>query len=137
MRLMGTIIVALLAFTMAIFPISVPQAAASAAHQHALVASDGHKHAHEHIVDGGHEHADVLASSSDDATLSASSDHDQGSQDCTGVVCCSMGVCHAFQVSENPSLSSPAGALIPMAMAGDEQVGGITAGSLDKPPRTV
>jgi hypothetical protein len=137
LRLLGTIIVALLAITMAIFPISVPQAVASAAHQHALVASIGHEHAHEHAVDGDHEHTEVLASPSNDAALSASSDHDQGSQDCTGVVCCSMGVCHAFQVSENPSLSSPAGALIPMAMAGDEQVGGITASGLDKPPRTV
>ena len=55
MRLMGTIIVALLAFTMAIFPISVPQAAASAGHRHAATVGAGHAHA---VLDGDHDHPD-------------------------------------------------------------------------------
>jgi len=136
LRLLGTLIVALLAFTMAIFPISVPRAAASTGHQHALYADAGHEHAHEHADVGDHDHGNVLTSSG--VTVAAYvSDHDGNSKDCTGVVCCSMGTCHAFQASEQPSLYSPAASQIPMAMAGDEQVGGITAGGLERPPRTV
>ncbi|MBM6595383.1 hypothetical protein [Microvirga pudoricolor] len=133
MRLMGTIIVALLAFTMAIFPISVPQAAASAGHQHAAMVGVAHEHGG---VDGDHEHADELASSLD-ATLDASADHDEGSQDCSGPVCCSMGTCHAFQAGVAPDVHSPTTSQTPPAMPGDEQIAGITVGGLDRPPRTV
>jgi ABC-type nickel/cobalt efflux system permease component RcnA len=136
LRLMGTLIVALLAITMAIFPISMPRAAASAGHQHAVVAGAGHEHVHDHAtVDRAHDHAD--AASHADVVSSASGDHDQDSHDCTGPVCCSMGTCHAFQDTAFPILSSPAVSHLPVAMPGDEQVGGITTGSLDKPPRTV
>jgi hypothetical protein len=129
---MGTIIVALLAFTMAIFPIAVPQAAASTGHPHAATAGTGHTHA---VLDGEHDHAHATASHGTD--LSASADHGQGAHDCSGPVCCSMGTCHAFQASVLPDLSSPAASTIPVALPGDEQVEGITAGGLDKPPRTV
>jgi hypothetical protein len=132
LRLMGTIIVALLAIIMAIFPISVPQAAASAGHRHAATADAGHAHA---VTDGDHGHAHEMASHGID--LSASTDHDEGSHDCSGPVCCSMGTCHAFQASVLPDLSSPAVATIPVALPGDEQVEGIVAGGLDKPPRTI
>ena len=133
MRLMGTIIVALLAITMAIIPISVPQAAASAGNHHAVMVDAGHEHAAD---DGDHEHADELALSHD-ATLGASTDHHQGSQDCSGPVCCSMSTCHAFQESAPPTVYSPAVSKISMAVVGDDQVGGITTGGLDRPPRTV
>ena len=133
MRLMGTIIVALLAITMAIFPITVPQAAASAGHQHAIMIDAGHEHT---AIDGEHEHVDELASS-DDTSLRASTDHQQGSKDCSGPVCCSMGTCHAAQVSAPASVYSPTVSQASMTMAGDEQVGGITTGGLDRPPRTV
>lgn len=136
LRLLGTLIVALLAFTMAIFPISMPQAAVSAGHQHAGVAGAGHKHVHDHAaVDGTHDHADVASHA--DAVSSASGDHERGSQDCSGPVCCSMGTCHAFQDTAFPILFSPAASNFPVAMPTDEQVGGITRGGLDKPPRTV
>ena len=130
---MGTIIVALLAITMAIFPISVPQAAAWAGHQHAAMAGPGHEHA---AVDGDHEHA-VELTSSHDVTLGDSTDHHQGSKECSGPVCCSMATCHAFQESAAPSVYSPTVSQAAMALAGDEQVGGITTGGLDRPPRTV
>lgn len=133
MRLMGTIIVALLAFTMAIFPISVPQAAASAGHPHAAMVGAVHEHA---AIDGDHGHVHEPASSHDIA-LDASADHGQGSHDCSGLVCCSMGTCHAFQAIALPDLFSPAASIVLVALPGDEQVDGITAGSLDKPPRTV
>jgi len=132
LRLMGTIIVALLAFTMAIFPISVPQAAASAGHPHAATVEAGHTHA---ACDGDHEHLGEVGPHGTD--LGAAADHGQGPQDCSGPVCCSMGTCHAFQASVLPDLSSPAASTIPVALPGDEQVEGITAGGLDKPPRTV
>jgi len=127
LRLLGTLVVALLAITMAIFPISMPRAAVSAGHHHAQVAGAGHKHVH--------EHADVA--SHDDVLASASGDHEQGSNDCSGPVCCSMGTCHAFQDTVLPILYSPAVSHLPMAMPGDDQLGGITADGLDKPPRTV
>lgn len=133
LRLMGTIIVALLAITMAIFPISVPQAAAHAAHQHLALADTGHEHP---TADADHEHAEVKASC--DATLSISGDRDHpGSEGCTGPTCCSMGACHAFQVSTPPSLYSPAVSDVTIVLTRDEQVEEITVGGLDRPPRTV
>ena len=133
MRLMGTIIVALLAITMAILPISVPQAAMAAVHGHAAAVDAGHDHA---SVDGDHEHAHVQTSSVDTASVDLD-DHDGNSDDCTGPVCCSMGTCHAVQVSAPSGVYSPNASRTPMIMVGDDQVGGITAGGLDKPPRTV
>ncbi|NBJ09438.1 hypothetical protein [Microvirga arsenatis] len=133
LRLMGTIIVALLAITMAIIPISMPQAAASAGNHHAVRVDAGHENA---AIAGDHEHADELAPSHD-AALDASADHHQGSQECSGPVCCSMSTCHAFQESAAPTVYSPTVSQVSMAMAGDEQVEGITTGGLDRPPRTV
>ena len=133
MRLMGTIIVALLAITMAILPISGPQGAAQAAHQHAAVATTGHAHAD---ADGDHSHADPQVSSDTEA-LGISGDHDSDARDCTGVMCCSMGTCHAFQITAPPYLYSPAVSQVSMAMTRDEQVEEITIGGLDRPPRTI
>jgi hypothetical protein len=128
---MGTIIVALLAITMAILPISVPQAAMAAAHGHATVVDTGHEHA---AVDGDHEHTDVPASSAAFADLS---DHDGGAEDCTGPICCSMATCHAIQVGAPPSVYSPNSSQASMAMTRDEQVEGIPTAGPDRPPRTV
>ncbi|ANY84751.1 hypothetical protein BB934_42155 (plasmid) [Microvirga ossetica] len=130
---MGTIIVALLAITMAILPISGPQGAAQAAHQHAAVALTGHAHGE---ADGDHSHAD-LQMSFDTGALGISGDHDPDTQDCTSVICCSMGTCHAFQIPALQNPHSPAVSQAPMAMPGDEQIAGITVGGLDRPPRTV
>jgi hypothetical protein len=127
---------------MAIFPISVPQAAASTGHVHAAMAA-GHPHAvtaragHTRAAfDGDHGHVHEPATSHDIA-LEASADHGQDPHECSGPVCCSMGTCHAFQAIALPDLFSPAASIVPMAFPGDEQVEGITAGGLDKPPRTV
>lgn len=133
MRLMSTIIVALLALTMAILPISTAQAVVPAAHGHAILVDAGHDHA---AVDGHHEHADVQASASD-TVLADFGTHDGSPEDCTGLICCSMGACHAFQTSAPPSLCSPTDAEAPMAMAGDEQVMSVVSGRIDRPPRTV
>ena len=133
MRLMGTIIVALLAITMAILPISGPQGAAQAAHQHTVLTATGHSHGE---ADGDHSHADQQVSF-DTGALAISDDHDPDIQDCTGVICCSMGTCHAFQIPTPQNLRSPAVSQVSMAMTRDEQVEEITIGGLDRPPRTV
>ncbi|MFC4172403.1 hypothetical protein ACFOYU_10065 [Microvirga sp. GCM10011540] len=133
MRLMGTIIVALLAITMAIFPISGPQAGAQAAHRHAAVAEAIHEHA---AAVGGHEHAAVTASCDVSAQTVAAESHPD-TQDCAGLICCSMGACHAFQASAPPSLYSPAVSEASKVLTRDEQVEEITVGGLDRPPRTV
>jgi hypothetical protein len=132
---MGTIIVVLLAITMAILPISMPQAAMAAAHGHTTAVDAGHDHEHASL-DGDPDHAHVQASSVDTASVDLD-DHDGNSDDCTGPVCCSMGTCHAVQASAPPDVYSPNASRTPMIMGGDEQVGGITAGGLDRPPRTV
>jgi len=135
LRLMGTIIVAMLAIIMAILPISMAQAAAptGAGHGHAMAVDAGHEHA---APEADHGHADVLAAQGD-IVVSDANHHDGNSQDCTGTVCCSMSACHAFQGSAPPSLYSPNASQISMATVGDDQVGGITTGGLDRPPRTV
>lgn len=133
MRLMGTIIVALLAITMAILPISVPQVAMAAAHGHATVVDTGHEHA---AVDRNHVHAHVVAASLDTAAINLGG-HDGDSHNCPGSVCCNMNTCHAVQASVPPSIYSPTVSQIHIAMSGDEQVGGITGSGLDRPPRTV
>ncbi|WP_262029846.1 hypothetical protein [Microvirga sp. Mcv34] len=133
MRLMGTIIVALLAITMAIFPISGPQAAAQAAHRHAAAAADVHEHADS---EGDHEHADTTASC-DASAWTVAADTNPDTQDCVGLICCSMGACHAFQASVAPSLYSPAVSEASTVLARDEQVEEITVGGLDRPPRTI
>ncbi len=130
---MGTIIVALLAITMAILPISGPQGAAQAAHQHVAVTTTGHAHGE---TDGNHSHADLQVSS-DTGALGISGDHDSDTHDCTGVICCSMGTCHAFQITAPPALYSPAVSRVSIAMSRDEQVEEITIGGLDRPPRTI
>ena len=133
MRLMGTIIVALLAITMAILPISGPQGAAQVAHQHAAVTTTGHTHGE---MDGNHSHADLQVSF-DTGALGISGDHDSDTHGCTGVICCSMGTCHAFQIAAPSYLYSPTVSQVSMVMTRDEQVEGITIGGLDRPPRTI
>lgn len=133
MRLMGTIIVALLAIALAIFPISMSQAAASMEHEHTATADTGHEHA---TLNGAHEHPDVIASC-DHVVASGCSDHDPGSHDPAGPNCCGMGMCHAFHLSVTPALNSPALSFAHISIAGDEQVVSVVSGRIDRPPRTV
>jgi hypothetical protein len=133
---MGTIIVALLAFTMAIFPISMPRAAASTVHVHAAQAA---KHAHD---DSAHSHhgKDARLGAPCHHGLGAAPGcdrHDGASHGQDGSNCCGGMGCHSFQVSAAPIISSPVASPTPLAIAGDEQVAGIVAGRLDRPPRTV
>jgi hypothetical protein len=121
---MGHIIAVLLAITMAIFPISVGQAAAVKGSEH-VVALDAH-----HPLD------EALATP-DGIVAGTCSDHHTGNHDGTSPGCCGIGICHAFQVSAAPAVYSPHRSAVLMALAGDEQVDGIVSGRLDRPPRTV
>lgn len=133
---MGTIIIALLALTMAIFPISMPGAAASTGHSHAAPSSGHTTHAGGH--DANHEasaHASVTCHERVAGTGCA--DHAQGAHDQGDQTCCGGVSCHSFQVSTAPVVASPLASPVPVAIAGDEQVTGIVAGRLERPPRTV
>jgi hypothetical protein len=130
---MGSIIVALLAITLAVFPISMPQAAASSGHEHAMAVSVEHNHA---VVDADHQHVDVLASC-DYTAASGCNDHASGPHDGTDPSCCGTGTCHAAETSLPPSLYSPLPSDAPMVMAGDGQVARVVSGRIDRPPRTV
>jgi len=135
LRLLGTIVAALLAITMAIFPVGMPQAAASTGHSHAALAA-GHSHA------GGsaphHDEAAGLQAVCHSSAVQSDCDrnpadpHDHGDANCCG----GLG-CHSFQVSSAPIISSPITSRILIAVAGDEQVSGIAPGRLDRPPRTM
>jgi hypothetical protein len=121
---MGPIIAVLLAITMAIFPISMPRAAALGGHDHAAVLEGDHGAAAEAV------HHDV--STGDDCL-----DHSGGSHDGSGLPCCGMGACHAFEMTVAPDVHSPVTSAVPLAIIGDEQVASVTPGRLDRPPRTV
>jgi hypothetical protein len=124
LRLMDHIIAVLLAITMAIFPISVGQAAAVKGSEHA-VALDAH-----------HTHDEALVTC-DSSVAATCSDHHTGNHDGTSPGCCGIGVCHAFQASAAPAVYSPHRSAVLMALTRDEQVDGIVSGRLDRPPRTV
>lgn len=124
LRLMRTVVAALLALCMAVFPVAMPQAAASKGHGHgsAVHAQDGHAHGsatHDHdIVE--HEHA-------------ASHDGDEESSS----ACCGTTTCHAFQISSLPTLGARLSLIGVVQVAYDHQVPGVFSGRLDRPPRTV
>jgi hypothetical protein len=123
LRLMGPIIAVLLAITMAIFPISMPRAAAPGVHGHALTL-ETHTH-------------DGVGLSCDHGASVTCGDHESANHDADSPSCCGMTVCHAFQISAAPDVLTPCMRVTSVSVSGDEQVGGITPGGLDRPPRTV
>ncbi len=136
MRLMGTIIVALLAFTMAIFPVSMPRAAASAGQVRTALAA-GHAHdASAHSHHGKDAWLTAACHHGLEAALGCDR-HDGASHGHDDSNCCGGLSCHSFQVSAAPIVSLTVASPTPLAIAGDEQVAGIVAGRLDRPPRTV
>jgi hypothetical protein len=124
LRLMGPLIAVLLAVTMAIFPISIPRAAALS----------GHGHAAEF---GTHTHDEAGISRDHESPAPCGDHHGSGKHDVGSPGCCGMGVCHAFQVSAAPDLLSPQVTAASIVLSADEQVRGVTPGSLDRPPRTI
>lgn len=129
---MRSVVAALLAVSMAIFPISIPQAAAvgspEVGHHHAATAEAPHGRAHASV--------DCKNVSVDGVTIAGECSPQQRADYATGQDCCNM-VCHFFQLSAAPAVAVPVGALVTLAMVGDEQVSGPSPSRLDRPPRTV
>lgn len=123
MRPMAPIIAVLLAITMAIFPIAMPRAAASADHRSTVTLDTHHSHGE----------ADVSCAR---ASVTCG-DHEGDGHEASGSGCCGMSVCHAFQVSAAPAILCRHVTMTSVTVARDEQVGGVTPGGLDKPPRTI
>jgi len=131
LRLSRAIIAALSMVSMAIFPISVPQAAAVKASHH------GAQAAHSHV----HDHAAAQACLDGDSGLigsDRSACHEHPGADGKGdTLCCGSIVCHVFQVSVAPGLYTPIARSISLAVAVDEQVPSAFLGRIERPPRTV
>jgi hypothetical protein len=135
LRLMGLIIAVLLAVTAGILVISTPHAAASGDQLAVAATVPGHDaaaHSHGDTVDVEHASAHDHASAQKDCGDPASGAH-SGS----GADCCGMGACHAVQALAAPMLHTPYASAVALAVAGDDQVGSIVPGGLDRPPRTV
>jgi hypothetical protein len=123
LRLMGPIIAVLLAITLAIFPISMRQAAALGSHEHHVGTSEIlHQDA---AAAGDHDHS---------ASCDTCGGHEPGSEHGKSSACCGMTVCHAFEVSTAP-LISPRYSASRAAWTRDEQVGDSLSGRIDRPPR--
>jgi hypothetical protein len=116
---------------MAIFPISMPQAAAAKVGHHETQA------AHSHV----HDHAAAQACDDGDAGLigsDRSACHERPDADGKGdTLCCGSIVCHVFQVSVAPGLYTPIARSISLSVAVDEQVPSAFLGRIERPPRTV
>lgn len=131
--LMRTIIAALLAVCMAIFPIAMPQAAALAGHSHQAVPVD---HTHEKLnLEQASVHCEDAAvgvtSANEHGT--ASGDHDGGD----GSSCCGTTACHPFQVISTLTIGARLPVIGVVQVTRDHQVSGVFSGRLDRPPRTV
>jgi hypothetical protein len=127
---------------MAIFVISVPQAAAMTNASEVAAVEAHHSHrdgshmgmSHEEMAHGDEASlaCDVQADAADDC-----SGHEQDSHHAGGSSCCSMGGCHSFQVSTAPDLVAQPIAAASIIAFGDEQVAGTFSLRIDRPPRTV
>ena len=130
LRLTRAIIAALLAVSMAIFPISMPQAAMKASHH-------GAQAAHSHV----HDHAAAQACLEGDSGViggDRSACHEHPDADGKGdTLCCGSIVCHVFQVSVAADLYTPIARSISLAVAVEEQVPSAFIGRIERPPRTV
>ena len=129
MQLVRPILAALLALSLAIFPISGMGSAvlASHAHHHHGAAT---AHTHDHATVADHDGADELASAADDC---AGHEASHGKE--TG--CCGMGACHAFTVAALVGFTYSALPMGSIANRGDEQVRGELSARIERPPRTV
>jgi hypothetical protein len=118
-----------MAVSMAIFPISMPQAAAMKAGHHGAQAA--------HV----HDHGAAEACLDDDSILigsDRSACHEHPAADGKGdSLCCGSIVCHVFQVSVAPGLYTPIARSISLAVALEEQVLSAFLGRIERPPRTV
>ena len=133
MRLLSTILAVFLAVSMAILPISMPRAADLNGGHHDLLVGVTHSHstADSHLHD--------ISAECEPATITQAAgcaSHNQASHDPAGSSCCNMS-CHAFQVSTAPSLFERVSTGRAVNSTTDQQVVGVIASRIDRPPRTV
>ena len=126
LRLVRTIIAALLAVCMAVFPVAMPHAAALMGHAHT---SASHTH-------DGPTNADVSALHDCDPVEHEHAASPAGEEE-GGPSCCGTTACHAFQVSSFPALGVRLTLIGVVQVACEHQVPGVPSGRLDRPPRTV
>jgi hypothetical protein len=134
---MSLIMAALLAITMAIVPIATSRAAAPGVLPAVAVSSTSQMPgSHEHAAQG-HGHGDASLAHGVAVAQPDCDGHEPASHHADGADCCSMGACHALQVSLIAGVFSPARTATALGAVGDEQVGGIVVGQLDRPPRSL
>jgi hypothetical protein len=133
-----TILVAILALCLAVFPAGMsrasapmPETVAEASHQHVHApgaAAHDHDGAHEAAVaKGGHSHSAMAGADHD------CSGHGKDGKHCAST-CCGLG-CHAFQIVFEPALAAQHSYLIQRTATHDDQVGGGLPFSIERPPR--
>lgn len=146
LRLVHSILALVLAVAMAVFPITMPRAAAlggmglggtleASHHVHAPPAATDREHRVGHTY--RKRTADAAAAPSLQADgVSSSLDSEPGCEGTTSG-CCGLSTCHAFQGSSAPLFHSPHRSASALAVAGDEQADGIAPGRRERPPRSV
>ena len=133
MRLLSTILAVFLAVSMAILPISMPQAADLNGGHHNLSVEVTHSQSE------ADAHLHAVSAECEPATISQAPDcasHNQTSHDPAGGSCCNMS-CHAFQVSSWPNLFERVSTGRAVNSTADQQVVGVIASRIDRPPRTI
>lgn len=131
------VIAALVAVSMAIFPIGMGPAAGLVGGQHGF-AGAGH---HDVAVAGVQDHHPGKADASqacdaDEAeALGAAGESAPDAQ--SAAFCCGGTACHFFQLSSVPPVLTPPTRPLALAAAGEEQLAGTVPDQLDRPPRTV
>lgn len=123
MRLVSTVMAALLALSLAVFPISGARS----------VATIGHHHQHSAKGSVG-DHSSILHDSADDLTSANDCSGHKAPQGKQGG-CCDMGSCHAFTAVPFALTGFPL-LLMGSIADGDEQVRGDLSSHIERPPRT-
>jgi hypothetical protein len=139
---MRVIIAVILAISMAIFPIAMPQTAAMTGGHHGAAAATAHDHDHDASSATHHDHdLDALLDCVNDRVGDShhgASCHQQAGVDGSGdAFCCGSIACHAFQLTASPTVYVPLAVSSGLALSGEEQVTGDFFGRIDRPPRTV
>lgn len=136
---MRVVIAALVAVSLAIFPIATAPAAGIGIDggRHGLAGLEHHDNAAAGLDD--FHHGKVGASHACDAGEPAASSPagDPAADAQCAAVCCGGMACHFFQVSSVPPISAPPAEPSGLAVPGEEQLAGTVPDQLDRPPRTV
>lgn len=135
LHLTRTILVAMIAICLAVFPVGMSRASASMSVP-VPVAATGHSHPAGSGATHKHEHASAAASVQDQAQSSGDcAGHGKSGKDCPSA-CCGFG-CHVFSVVLDVVLWAPLGRPIQLTTGNDEQVENGQPLFIERPPRSV